>query len=171
MSTSPTIDTTFVQRWSAEYPPNADNKVLGEVHPAVQQQGHYTKSDAEVVVRWKSRRSTGYLRDNPDADIRAISEMALAGPPHLAHRVLGVLHGVGVPVASAMLMVYAPDRFTVIDRYAIHALRHHGEWTDRKRWPSYPHYVELCSDLARRCGADLRTLDRALWAWGDSQNG
>ena len=170
MST-PTIDAAFVQHWSAQYPPNGDDRVLGEVHPAVQRQRHYTKADADVVVRWKSRRSTGYLKDNTDDDVRAISEMALNGPPHLAHRVLHVLHGVGVPVASALLTVYDPTRFTIIDRYALRALRAHGEWNDHKRWPAYPAYVELCSGIARRCGTDLRSLDRALWSWGAAQNG
>lgn len=165
------IDAPFVHDWSSKYPPNGDNKVLGEVHRAVAAQRYYTRKQANDVLVWKSQRSTGYLGRNRDGDIEAVTKMAFEGPPHLAHAVLGVLHGVGDAVASAMLMIYDPDRFTVIDRYAIHALRHHGEWLDRKRWPDYPTYVELCTDLARRCETDLRTLDRALWAWGEAHNG
>lgn len=160
------IDAKFVDEWSARYLPKWDAEVLEDVHPRVNSQGYYTLDDAKTVIRWKSRRSGGYLKRNDPADIKAITKMALDGPEHLAHRVLGVLRGVGNPVASALLMVAKPDTFTVMDRYAVHSLRQHCEWT-AKGWPSYPDYVKLCDAVAHRCNRSLRELDRALWAWGE----
>lgn len=169
--TSNTIDAAFVDEWAARYRPEWDANVLDVVGPKVRTQRHYRDEDARAVIRWKSKRSTGYLKRNKPGDIKAVTEMALNGPPHLAHRVLSALHGVGDPVASALLMVYEPEAFTVIDRYAIHALRTYGEWNDRKRWPEYTEYVEICEKLRKSCGCTLRRLDRALWAWGDENGG
>lgn len=170
MTTHEPIDAAFVRHWAAKYPANADSHVLGVIHPAVKDQRYYTDEQARQVLGWKSTRSLGYLGRNHDGDIEAVTSMALNGPAHLAHRVLRVLHGVLDPVASSLLMVFDPDRFTVIDRYAIHALRVHGEWPDQRRWPDYPTYVDLCGHIAERTGNDLRTLDRALWAWGEAHN-
>lgn len=162
------IDAEFVAEWSAAYPPGADKHVLGVVHPAVEEREHFTAPEAEDVIRWKSSRAITSLRRNQTGDVEAITGMALAGPEPLAHRVLCVLHGVGVPVASALLTVARPDRFTVIDYRAVRTLREHGEWD--ATWPPYVVYVETCRRLATRCGAGLRSLDRALWAWDKAHN-
>ncbi|TCK25628.1 hypothetical protein [Pseudonocardia endophytica] len=169
--TSNTIDAAFIDRWSARYKPEWDAVVLDEIGPKVRRQGHYTDEDARDVVRWKSRRALGRLKLNGPGDIEYVTRAALNGPPHLAHLLLGTLHGVATPVASSILMIFSPDEFTVIDRYAIRTLRAHGEWTDRKKWPQYPEYVGICEGLRERCGCTLRTLDRALWAWGEANGG
>lgn len=168
--TSNRIDEAFVDEWSARYLPSWDAKVLEKIGPKVRGQGFYTDEDARGVVRWKSERALGYLKRNKPGDVEYVTGAALNGPPHLAHLLLGTLRGVLDPVASSLLMVYSPDEFTVIDRYAIRALRAHGEWTG-KRWPTYPQYLGICQDLRERCGCTLRTLDRALWAWGEANGG
>lgn len=162
------IDAEFVAEWSKSYPPAADDHVLGVVQPAVHERGHFTASEAEDVIRWKSSRAITSLRKNEPGDIEAVTGMALSGPEPLAHRVLCVLHGVGVPVASAFLTIARPDRFTVIDYRAVRTLREHGEWG--AMWPPYAEYVKTCRSLAKRCGSELRTLDRALWAWDKAHN-
>jgi hypothetical protein len=162
--TEPRIDAEFVAEWAAAYPTGADGRVLEVVHPAVRERGYFTATEAENVIKWKSNRTITFLRRNDPQDVEVITGMALKAPERLPHRVLGVLHGVGVPVASAFLTVARPDTFTVIDILAVQALRRHGEWG--ATWPPYVDYLVTCRALAERCGTDLRTLDRALWAWG-----
>ncbi|NMH96616.1 hypothetical protein [Pseudonocardia acidicola] len=157
------IDTEFVRHWSERYPITSDRRVLDEIGPAVAARGHYTMDELLVVGRWKATRATGYMRRNTAEDVEAITRLGLTAPDHLAHRVLRLLAGVLDPMASALLTVVHPDRFTVIDVLAIKTLRAHGELDT---WPSYPAYLQLCRELANRTGADLRTLDRALWKWG-----
>ncbi|WP_330441091.1 hypothetical protein OHB44_15530 [Micromonospora sp. NBC_00821] len=161
------ITREFVQTWSRRYEVSErENDVFGRVGPAVAARGYYDRSDLLEVVRWKSPRSTTYVARNSDCDIADLTRMALAAPQRLRHRILGLLDGVGVPIASALLTVCEPSVFTVIDYRAIETLRAHGELDSS---PSYTLYLQVCSELARRVGADLRTLDRALWQWSKMQ--
>ena len=162
------IDAEFVAEWSSRYPPDADDHVLNDIHPAVRDRGYFEFGEAEDVIRWKSSRAITSLQRNDEGDVEAVTRMALAGPEQLAHRVLCVLHGVGVPVASAFLTIARPDKFTVIDYRAVRALREHGELSPT--WPRYVDYVDTCRRVAARCGAEVRTLDRALWAWDKAHN-
>ncbi|TYB91845.1 hypothetical protein FXF53_29310 [Micromonospora sp. WP24] len=97
---------------------------------------------------------------NRDKDIEEITRLALVAPERLRHRILTLLDGVGVPMASALLAVCNPRLFTVVDFRAIETLQLHRELDDA---PAYPVYLEVCRAVAERVGTDLRTLDRALW--------
>jgi hypothetical protein len=88
--------------------------------------------------------------------------MAFVGPAHLRHRVLTLLEGVRVPVASALLTVWDPTQHTIIDVRSLRALETLGQLTQPCR---YVDYLDICRRIARRLDIDLRTLDRALWRW------
>lgn len=164
------IDAEFVARWSGAYPLNQDERDLLDVtRPAVAARGYFRREDLIAVGRWKSPRSVTRLQANPDDDIEDITRVALAAPDRLKHRLLHPLRGVHTPVASALLTVWAPDRFTVVDFRAIETLRACGELTGPE--PLYPAYVELCRTISERVGTDLRTLDRALWTWSKKRGG
>lgn len=177
MTTSPTetdrddtgarISAEFVQRWSELYPTEKDRPLFEQVGPAVVARGYYSRDDFLAVGRWKSARSLSYLERNSDNDIKDVTRMALAAPERLRYRILGVLHGVGEKMASALLTVPYPEQFTVADYRAIETLRAHGELDGQ---PSdYVAYLRLCRELASRVGTDLRTLDRALWQWSKAR--
>ncbi|MEU7754296.1 hypothetical protein [Micromonospora sp. NPDC049171] len=144
-----------------------EREVLDEVGPAVAKRGYYNRGDLRKVALWKSPRSTGYIDRNGDSDIEDLTRIALAAPERLRHRLLCLLDGVGVPIASALLTACEPSVFTVIDYRAIDTLRAHGELSQR---PSYTSYLQVCSELAKRLDTDLRTLDRALWQWSKEQD-
>ncbi len=163
------IDAEWVKRWSDRYPTAAEAELFDELGPAVAARGYYTRDELMQVGEWKSPRAKSYLARNPDSDIEDISRLALAAPERLRHRILVLLGGVGIPMASALLTVADPYRFTVIDYRAIETLRAYGELD--VRWPSYSSYRALCRDLADRTATDLRTLDRALWQWSKEHGG
>lgn len=101
---------------------------------------------------------------------------AIAFEPHtpdrLRHRILGLLHGVGDPVASAILTVWLPDEHTVLDYRALAALQKLRELHrigdapggTRARLPAYwtfrRHVLALRDSIAPRPA--LRNVDRAL---------
>lgn len=163
------ITASFVHEWSSKYSVSYDTEVLEVVHPTVSAQGYYTDVQFHKVGRWKSRRSSGYLRRNSAQDIQDITQLALGAPERLRHRVLDLLHGVGVPMASALLTIHDPGRYTVLDVRALSTLRSHGELQASQ--PGYWDYVQLCRKLADQAGCDLRTLDRALWCWSSEHDG
>ena len=156
--------------------------------------GAYTAAEFFEVAYWKTWRPVWcYVRNSP-GQIEALTRIALLTandlePPGRATnqgyvavcRALGEpdgLHGVGVPVASALLTLFDPNKFTVIDVRVIRTLWNAGElasYTEAKRpqrwWEQhYGLYVEACHSVRDRCRAlgaveiDLRTVDRALWA-------
>ncbi len=94
--------------------------------------------------------------------------LAFNAPERLQHRILCLLFGVQVPMASAVLTVWAPERHTVLDVRSVAALKAldelHGlpsSW----RYPKYVDYLTVCRSIAERLGVGLRDLDRALWRW------
>lgn len=162
------IDAEFVARWSGKYPlDRRERDLLDVVGPAVADRGYFRRDDLIAVGRWKSARAVGRLDANPDDDIEDITRAALAAPDRLKHRLLHLLSGVRTPMASALLTVWNPARFTVVDYRAIETLRACGELDGPD--PLYQPYVALCRTVSARVGTDLRTLDRALWAWSKNR--
>jgi thermostable 8-oxoguanine DNA glycosylase len=76
--------------------------------------------------------------------------------------------GIGVPIASAILTVCYPDRFTILDYRAWEALFHFKK-VESKSIPvdigSYFNYLGKCREMAREKNMSLRELDHALWGW------
>jgi hypothetical protein len=93
-------------------------------------------------------------------------------------RLLTLLNGVGVPVASTILHFAFPDTYPIMDVRAVTTLTRFGLWTGPD--PAQPGftgfsvadwevYARLMREHARTLGVTLRELDKALWAfdkWG-----
>ena len=77
------------------------------------------------------------------------------------------LNGIGVPVASAILLFIDPDRFTVIDERAWNVLQETGylldDISDDPTVEEYLLYLGTCRALANEYNVSLRALDMALW--------
>lgn len=137
--------------------------------------GDYSLVNLEAVVRWKSERVVHYLIANSTEKIRRA--LAVAASPssttEAAVKALLELHGVDIPVASAILATIFPERYTVLDFHALEALGH-----ARHDVHFYEEYLEFCRRLAESNivqpqrdlpgPTPLRALDRALWEWSRS---
>lgn len=127
--------------------------------------GDYQRQNLEVIVNWKSARVTWRLADNKDADIAAALASAVSSSSEKsAVEILDRLHGVGVPVASAILTTILPGKYTIIDVYALKGLGVTDKLKDRADY--YLAYLNKCRGLASQLKVTLRTLDHALWQWG-----
>jgi hypothetical protein len=117
------FDRAFVSHWSRRYANSAkEQELLTKIGPAVARRGYYKMDELAQVGQWKSPRIRGRLAQNSADDVEAVTRMALAAPERLHHRVLGLLHGVRDPVASAVLTIWAPERHTVLDFRAVETL-------------------------------------------------
>jgi len=137
--------------------------------------GDYTLANLEAIVRWKSERVVHYLIANSNEKIRRV--LAVAASPksstEAAVNALLELHGVDLPVASAILAAIYPERYTVLDFRALEALGH-----ARHDVRFYEEYLDFCKRLADSnivqpqsdlpAPTPLRTLERALWEWSRS---
>jgi hypothetical protein len=81
--------------------------------------------------------------------------------------VLKGLHGVDVPVATAILTAIDQDRYTVIDVRALESL---GVKIPFPTIDDYLEYLLYCKSKAAEWGVSLRTLDRALWQWSKKRS-
>ncbi|HEY1768090.1 MAG TPA: hypothetical protein VGG26_10555 [Terracidiphilus sp.] len=140
--------------------------------------GDFTLANLEAIVRWKSERVVQYLIGNSNEKIRQALAVATApeASTETAMNALVELHGVDLPVASAILAAIYPERYTVLDFRVLEALGH-----ARHDVRFYEEYVAFCKRLAESnivqaqsdlpAPTPLRTLDRALWEWTRSQTG
>jgi thermostable 8-oxoguanine DNA glycosylase len=132
--------------------------------------GDFSRGNLNVIVRWKMEgvhlnRVMSYVDLNTDTEISsALSAAITARTEADAIEILDRLHGVGVPVASAIMTTINPEKYTIIDIYALRSLGISDAPTDRVEY--YVAYLEKCRELAQEFEVSLRTLDHALWQWG-----
>jgi len=140
--------------------------------------GETTLANLEAIVRWKSERAVHYLIGNSNEKIRRA--LVVAASPEsstdAAVKALLELHGVDLPIASAILAAIFPERYTVLDYRCLEALGH-----ARHDVHFYEEYLAFCKRLAEsnivqpQSGlpgpTPLRALDRALWEWSRSHTG
>ena len=140
--------------------------------------GEYTLANLEAIVRWKSERVVHYLIGNSNEKIQRALATAAApeATTEAAVKALLELHGVDLPVASAILAAIYPERYTVLDFRALEALGH-----SRHDVHFYEEYLAFCKRLAESnivkpqdqlpAPTPLRALDRALWEWSRNRAG
>ena len=112
-----------------------------------------------------------HLAGNDCAEIADALDLAIrAKSDRSAVAILVGLSGISVPIASAILTVLMPNRFTVIDFRALESLGVRRTVTDRSIG-FYLKYLNFCRSLAAERGVSLRELDRALWQWSKNRAG
>jgi hypothetical protein len=157
-----------------------EDHILNHVAPSVRSRGAFTAAELLLVASWKSDRTVSCVAMNERigaGTLAALTGAALAPALTSSRRVeaLREIHGVGVRMASAILMFWDPAQYTVLDVRALRALggyaesaagtlftAHSGEWWDG----NYDLYCAGCRSIAAREQRDLRLLDRALWKRG-----
>ena len=132
--------------------------------------GDHSRETLKVIVRWKSARKIAFIDDNTDADIAKALRFVCdtRTTEKSAIETLDRLHGVGVPMASAILTTIDPEKYTVIDVRALESLGL-SKWDGTASF--YVDYLQACRALAFKYKVSLRTLDRALWQWSKEKSG
>jgi hypothetical protein len=156
--------------WAAQYPKH-DNGASDKAFAAGRRIrfGELSPGNLATIVAWKSKRSASLISYNSDEEIvDALRLTLLASEPRSAFAVLMGLKGVTVPIASAILTAINPHHFTVIDYRALEGLGVPD--ADCSKLDYYlHHYFPECVRLSEEHGVDLRTFDRALWAWSKAR--
>jgi hypothetical protein len=159
-----------------------------EILPETFAAGDYGWRDAEWVVQWYFRR---YLGAYPNADRRAaevaygendfddvldtLSAVGESDDDAERVRLLRVLQGVDVRLASAFLHFLDPERYLVVGDREWAVLRAAGELEERYPDPptveEYLAYLRTARAVAGRLDVALQTLHRALWRLWDEVEG
>jgi hypothetical protein len=129
---------------------------------------YLTRAELCWIGEWKTPRIRPRIGRNTEAGVRGLTEAAfLIRDEGRRLRVLLLLPGVGVAVASVILHFADPARYPIYDVRVRAALRRAGA---RRRFPAtadgWQAYARTLRDLAARHRVSLRTLDKALWQLG-----
>jgi hypothetical protein len=136
---------------------------------------HLTVDELQRIMDWKNPRgkTLKYAEKNGAERVGAVTRSAFSkASPVEAVGELGQLDGVEVRMASAILTVFDPLRYTVLDGRTWSALKELGlldalnlaHFDPQPYSPGmYGAYLNACVQLAEAARVSLRTLDRCLW--------
>ncbi len=172
-------DRKAIEEWAERYwdeetaANNALEREIPDIVKKARQRGYLTREEFLHLARWKSPRRLDLAKKNSEETVRSVTRRALAERDREeALRILEKLDGVALPTATAILHWFRKDA-PIVDVRICKALGLPEKEAESKRY-SYPYYAGLAAriiDEARRVGVDLRTLDRALWAWDKVRSG
>lgn len=172
------------------------NRTLNEIGSAIQRQGYLTYEQLMEISDWKAgRRNRRHIKKNSRENVVEVTKHAFSfEDDELRVRALHSpnLHGVRVPVASAILTFYDPKKYGVIDQHTSRSLYRNGETLSRK-WDfnskffrkkkllgftidDYMEYLRVIQTIAQKVSEEtgveftLRDVDKALWQ-EDKENG
>lgn len=160
------FDENSIGTWAARYAYADEDANLVALVPLVREAGWLSLDQLWQVARWKSRRSAGRIHGNDGDCVRAVTAFALQTKSERARiEALTLLDGVGWPSASVILHFFHCERYPILDSRALSSVgkEEPNQYTFGFWWS----YVEFCRALADRTGHDMRTLDRALWAYSE----
>jgi hypothetical protein len=142
--------------------------LVRDLRPA-RARGYFTPSELEAVCRWKAPRAMAYIKANSPALIRRTTKQAL-GTRSERQRLdaLLKLRGVGVPMASAMLMLVNPRRYGVIDIRVWQVLHAIGVVTTNPsgmgfRFRNWYQYLCIIRYVSKKLGVRARDVEWALF--------
>ena len=96
-----------------------------------------------------------------------ISQIALStGDEQLRIEIWTLLYGVNWPTASALLHWLHIEEYPILDFRALWSLGY--EKPPPYDFAFWKDYFLYCRALAKQCGVSVRTLDRALWQYSDT---
>jgi hypothetical protein len=159
-----------IAEWAGKYNYQQEDTTLRGLVPEVRKAGSLTLDQLRLVAHWKSPRSAGRVETNDAEYVRTITSFALQTKCERARiEVLTLLDGVGWPTASVILHFFHCDQYPILDFRALESVG--VEVPSQYTFGFWWQYVEFCRRLADRTGHDMRTLDRALWAYSASNQG
>lgn len=151
---------------------NLERYLFDEVSARFRRDGTLSADDFYAIIVWKSNRTKTKIQKGLEAAGLTASDLmdkvAKAGDDLARVKLLRTVKGIGLPIASAILTVGYPDRFTVLDYRAWESAQAEGLKGLPASEPATPRaylkYRDACQAFAGQVGLSLRDLDRALWA-------
>ena len=170
-------------------------EILHKIGEEMRRKGHVTYEQLLEISDWKAgRRNRRHITKNTPQKVVKVTEYTLSfedDEGRISALCSPNLHGVRIPVASAILTFYDPARYGVIDQYASRSLYRNRDVLKEKIGPSrfferkklvgftvkdYLEYLEIIRKMAETVYKETgihftpRDVDKALWE-EDQENG
>lgn len=142
--------------------PDAEPRLQGFAQILAERQ-RFTREELYGIAKWKSVRKAAAVLQNSDEYVREVTSLALQpnSSERLRIEVLITLYGVKWPTASVVLHAFAPDKYPILDKRALHALG--VEKPNSYKFEFWQSYCDECRGLAAEKRLTLRQLDKAMW--------
>lgn len=156
------------------------------LHEVYRDNGRLTLTQAFKIVAWKTERQSSLFKlNNSDEVVQLITGFAataagqLRDSPQVAASILISLPHVHYPTASAILTVWNPDEYGIIDFRswsALHRLTKSGEFDRGQRTlftaGEFSRYIQILRAWRDQCNGELtvRDIDKALWQYDKEQS-
>ena len=122
----------WTKKYEEDYPLNAQGKYpifvdekgveheerspyFERMSKVLQKRGYLLKKEFVSIGKWKAERQKGRYENNNNEDVESATKEALEASDRDKIKILRLLEGVGIPVASAILTVVYPKEYCVID--------------------------------------------------------
>lgn len=159
------------------------------IAPALQSRGYISRPQLRRIGRWKAQsgRIDRWLKSNSQQEVEIHTAAAFnASKEKTAIEELTELDGVGVPVASAILTMFDPTKYAIIDYRALRALAFiQPQLADPQNYPQYVEFMDHFRSYNSQADAyeffitevqqissnqnlDPREVDMALWSFDES---
>ncbi len=168
------IDREFIQYWDKRYDDynigddeEEYNLILKRVSDEISDTDTLSQETFERISDWKSFH-VRHKVDWEDFELYQIAiKYALEVPDKLKLSLLCGLEGVDIAVASTILNFMYPDKFPIIDYRVTQVLREAAgiQLTKNMSYKMYYKYKAEIENIVEQTGYDIRTLDRALFAY------
>ena len=136
---------------------------------SVEDKGYLTKCELMEMGGWKDRFARSNIKNGSSSEhIEAVTRDAFRlGDDWEKLEKLTDIVGVGESIASVILHLYDQERYPILDRHALWSLTidHTKVEYDEPFWKKY---VNFCQAKADCHGVCMRTLDRALYKFSES---
>lgn len=144
----------------------------------VRTRGYLTLGELKAVCRWKAVRAIRHIENNSVWRVRSVTQQSLSESDEgLRLELLCTLHGVSVPMASAILMATDPAQYGVIDIRAWQVLHQTGAVASNRSGVGFTlaqwlDYLRIIRELSAELDTTPRAIDLALYrASKDQQQG
>jgi hypothetical protein len=167
----PDLHTLLADRLVREEEPAAA-ALMAQMSPA-RERGHLTYDEFYAICCWKEprQRMRRFWQRNAPAFVVDCTAAALATTDERARMdALLRLHGVGLPIASAILTLLFPEDYGVIDIRAWQTLFHYGSVTTNPAGCNFAldewlTYTDVLRDWAGRFGVGARRVEHTLYLY------
>ena len=161
-----------LEDWSSfyDYSKNElETEITTSMRIDVKEKGFLSKDQFIKVCKWKTDRSKSRCEINDEQLIRDVTTIALNhSNEKLRIEILTLLDGVLWPTASVFLHFFHKEKYPILDFRALWSLGIKDEnLPNQYDFDFWWDYVLYCRKLSEESGLDMRTIDKALWAFSN----
>jgi len=147
-----------------------EKQLFGEISKNFRKNKTLSEEEFFKIIIWKSNRVKGKvlvgIRKSRKSVKQIMREVYNVKTQEEKIKILINIKGIGLPIASAILTVCYPEKFTVLD-YRVWDILFRDKRVKSKSVPNtisrYLDYVRVCKNYAKELKLSLRDFDKAMW--------